>query len=121
MSDTIWAAEHHKDFLKEWAIVAGNIHAWARSKGFWPEGEDRNDGEMLALMHSELSECLEGLRHGNPPDDMVPEFTSAEVELADLVIRLMDTCVARGWRVSDAILAKMAYNEGRPHKHGKQF
>jgi len=82
---------------------------------------DRNDGEMLALMHSELSEALEAIRKGNPPDDKLPEFRGAEVELADCIIRILDTAHARGWRVGEAIIAKIAFNEGRPHKHGKKF
>lgn len=82
---------------------------------------DRNDGEMLALFHSEISECLEGLRHGNPPSDKIPEFNQAEEELADLFIRAMDTAKARGWRLPEAIVAKMAFNEGRPYRHGKKF
>lgn len=95
------------------------IHAWAKRKGFWDT--ERNDGEMIALMHSELSEALEGIRHGNPPSDKIPDFSAAEEEMADVVIRVLDTCTARGWRLFDAINAKMAYNEGRPYRHGKRF
>ena len=78
----------------------------------------QNDGEKIALMHSELSECLEGLRHGNPPDDKCPEFSSAEVELADTIIRIFDLAERRGWNVADALFAKTLYNRSRPHKHG---
>lgn len=60
-------------------------------------------------------------RHGNPPDDKIPEFNGYEVELADCIIRIMDTAVSRGLRVAEAIVAKIAHNEGRPYKHGKQF
>jgi NTP pyrophosphatase (non-canonical NTP hydrolase) len=97
------------------------IHDWAKRKKFWENGKDRNDGEMISLMHSELSEALEGLRHGNPPSEHIPEFSAAEEEFADCVIRIMDICAARGYRLGEAILAKMAYNETRPEKHGKQF
>lgn len=108
-------------FVRGWIGTAADVHHTAKSKGFWEEGEDRNNGEMLALIHSELSEALEGIRQGNPPDDKLPEFSSAETELADAVIRIMDMAHARGWRVAQAIEAKMGYNTTRPYKHGKEF
>lgn len=110
-----------RQFVDSFNALASAIHDWAVRKGFWEVGRDRNDGEMIALMHSELSEALEALRHGNPPDDKVPEFSGAEAEMADTIIRIMDTANARGWRVAEAIIAKMSFNEGRPYKHGKNF
>lgn len=91
----------------------------AVAKGFWEA--ERNDGEMIALMHSELSEALEALRHGNPPDDHIPEFSGVEAEMADEIIRVAEFCHARGYRLEEAVMAKMAYNESRPYKHGKKF
>lgn len=100
--------------------LAIDIHNTAKSKGWWDK--ERNDGEAIALMHSELSEALEGLRAGNPADDKLPWFNSAEVELADCIIRILDLGCARGWRIPDALLDKMEYNEGREYKHGgKEF
>lgn len=107
-------------FVRHLADLAESIHQTAIDKGWW--AQDRNDGELIALIHSELSELLEALRHGNPPDDNLPEFSSAEVEAADALIRLLDMAKARGWRVGEALLAKMAYNEGRAYRHGgKRF
>lgn len=102
--------------------AAAEVHAWARRKGFWDDGvPNRNKSEMLMLMVTELAETCEGLRHGNPCDDKIPEFTAEEAELADCVIRIMDYSAAFDLRLGEAITAKMAYNDGRPYKHGKRF
>jgi len=53
------------------------------------ESLDRNVGEMLMLVTSELSEAMEGHRK-NLMDDKLPHRKMVEVELVDAVIRLMD-------------------------------
>lgn len=101
-------------------VAVAAIHANAVDHGWWQT--DRSDGETIALIHSELSEVLEALRDGNPPDAKLPGFSSAEIELADAVIRILDFAGARGYRLGAAVLAKHTYNVTRPHKHGgKRF
>jgi len=99
--------------------LAEDIHAWACVKGFWDD--DRGAGECIALMHSELSEALEAERHGNPPDEHCPEYDSVTIELADCIIRILDYAGAHDLDIGGAIMAKMRFNETRPHKHGKEF
>lgn len=103
-------------FIEAYNEKAKEINQTARDKGWW-DGK-RNDGEIIALMHSELSEALEALRLGNPPDDHIPEFTGVEAEMADVIIRIMDFGIARGYRIAEALEAKIAYNKTRAHKHG---
>jgi len=72
----------------------------------------RNFGEVIALMHSELSEALEGWRKGLM-DDHLPNRKMVEVELADAVIRILDTAEAEGLDVAGAMQEKFAYNQRR--------
>jgi NTP pyrophosphatase (non-canonical NTP hydrolase) len=72
----------------------------------------RNFGEVLALMHSELSEALEAHRKGLQ-DDKLPTRTGVEVELADCVIRIFDTAKALNLDLAGAIIEKNRYNKTR--------
>ena len=88
----------------------------------------RNKGELLALIHSEISEALEGERK-NLMDDKLPHRKMAEVELVDALIRILDYAAGFGYDLQGAFDEKMAFNAQREdHKHearriagGKQF
>lgn len=92
-------------------------HGLAKRAGWWNdpatgEPKDRNDGELIALMHSELSEALEGLRKDRN-DDHLPHRKSVEVELADTLIRIFDYAGARNLDLAGAVIEKLAFNQRR--------
>ena len=106
-------------FVDFFGNVSRGVHANAVDHGWWEE--PREDGTLIALIMSEAAEALEALRKGNGPDEHCPQFSGAEVELADVIIRIMDMAEARGWDVAGAIVAKHEFNKTRPYKHGKEF
>ena len=88
-----------------------NNHRW------WHDLEtgerlDRNKGEMLMLIVSEIAEAMEGERK-NLMDDHLPHRKMAEVELADAMIRIFDYAGAYGFDLDGAIEEKRAYNAVR--------
>ncbi len=92
------------------------------------ERVERNKGELLALIHSEISEALEGERK-NLMDDKLPHRRMAEVELVDAIIRILDYAGGFGYDLQGAFDEKMSYNairkdhthEARKAEGGKQF
>lgn len=94
-------------------------HGEATAAGWWNDlcsGESligkRNIGEMLCLIHSEISEAMEGHCKGLP-DDKLPHRPMIEVELADAVIRIADLAGAMGLDLGGAIAEKLEYNRSR--------
>jgi hypothetical protein len=89
---------------------------------------DRNTGELIALMHSELSEALEGSRKGLQ-DDHLPQYEMVDVEMVDCMIRILDFLGSREVDVEAIFLSKMMYNalredhshEARRNENGKKF
>lgn len=71
---------------------------------------ERNKGEMICLMHSELSEAMEGERKGLM-DDKLPHRPMVEVELADTLIRIFDYAGAYNLDLEGAYVEKRAYNK----------
>ena len=100
----------------------------ATKSGFWSNDTNSNIPTKLCLIHSEISEALEGYRK-SLMDDKLPHRESIEVELADAVIRIADLAEELKLDLGGAILEKIEYNKNRAdHKpearasaNGKKF
>jgi NTP pyrophosphatase (non-canonical NTP hydrolase) len=89
--------------------LAQLCHSIAKEKGFWEK--ERNIGEALMLIVTELAEAMEAHRK---QDD-----ANFKEELADSFIRLLDLCGGLGIDIEEEIYQKSIKNKNRPYKHGK--
>ena len=96
--------------------MQAEVHRTAVEHGWWEA--PRPVGEVLMLMVTEIAEAMEAYRSGNPESEKIPGFSQMEEELADVVIRLLDYAGGENLDIEGALLAKMAYNEKRPYRHG---
>ncbi len=118
--------------------IAKEIHQNAVNKGFF-EGE-KNIGEMLCLIHSEVSEALECDRKGHHCDnEQVIRINAIEsdilfkiefknvvkdtfgAELADILIRDLDLAAFKNIDLEQFVKAVMRNNSLREYKHGKKY
>lgn len=94
--------------------VQDMCHGLAKEAGWWVK--PREIGTLLCLVHSEISEAMEGARKDSM-DDHLPYRKALEVELADAMIRIMDISGAYNLDLGGAIAEKLAYNtERNDHK-----
>lgn len=105
-------------------ILQSQCHGAAMTAGWWVNpttGIDTRDNPMcfsqkLCLIHSEISEAMEGDRKGLM-DDKLPRRPMREVELADALIRIFDLAGAYNMDLGGAIAEKLTFNAIRPdHK-----
>ena len=116
--------------------VAAKMYAIASNSGFHDKekaeaslslGSDKPGmtigriAEFVANLHGEASELWEAARKNklHEPCDKPVQLSCAAEELADIVIRCMDTAVALGVDLGAAIAIKARFNQTRPRMHGK--
>ena len=115
-----------------------------KAKGFWTDNpKDRNFGELLMLIVSEAAEALEADRdglwcseeHKQEADALLGHDyqgnwkayfeknikNTAEDEIADTIIRLLDLCGGYGIDIDWHIANKLRYNATRGQKHGRGY
>ena len=100
-------------------------HNTAKEKGWWDDS-NRNVGELLALVHSEISEALEvyrikgrdGLQEIWEDEKGKPE--GFVTELADVIIRIADLCGEFNLDLESTLVKKMEFNKTRPYRHGNK-
>jgi NTP pyrophosphatase (non-canonical NTP hydrolase) len=102
-----------------------------KKKGFWDN--ERNVGELLMLVVSELGEAMEAHRKGkfSHPLFVGTNCTPAgfeanikdtfEDEIADSIIRLLDLSAGLGIDIEYHISEKLKYNQTRAKLHGKRY
>ena len=115
MSDFLdMAAQSIKDGFR---LATTDSHLASKDAGWYHDAKtkkplERNVPEMLCLIHSEISEAMEGYRK-SLQDDKLPHRKMVEVELADAMIRIFDLAGYLNLDLGGAYVEKRQYNEKR--------
>lgn len=109
--------------------LAKDINAWANRNGFYDENNVRGFDGHLMLIVSEAAEALEHWRDGRDENEVlyVPKTEGGvtlvkpdgiPIELADILIRTLDTMAHHGIDIDQMVALKMDYNKKRSYRNG---
>ena len=102
--------------------LSAYVHANAREKGFHPDDQDELTfiKGTVSNIHGEVSEFWEAARSGQlrKQCDKDVHLSCGEEELADIIIRALDTAARLGIDIGNAVVVKHRYNTSRSHMHG---
>lgn len=122
--------------VKDLTSWSKEVHQANVDKGFYEKPKEF--GTLLMLITSELAEALEADRHSMTADlnhfneliddghDFVKVFKetvkdSIEDEMADALIRILDTCGYMKIDLQKHVELKLRYNATRAQRHGKKY
>lgn len=109
------------------------LHSYAKKNGWWDI--KRSDGEVVALVMSELGESIEAMREKHD-ENCKQEFCQWDeegycfkddkpigpaTELVDAFIRIADFFGVKGWDFEEVLTIKHEYNKTRPYRHNKKW
>lgn len=106
------------------------LHKDAKANGWHdnPNAETAYVAKTVANLHGEVSELWESYRNASfrglcdKADDMqqngIDPLTCCEEEMADIIIRVLDSCGRLGINIGRSVKSKAAYNRTRSYRHG---
>jgi NTP pyrophosphatase (non-canonical NTP hydrolase) len=119
---------NHLNFVRDVCHGCSVQGGWWKEQDFVGERLHLTVATKIALIHSEVSEALEGYRV-DANDDKLPHRKAVEVELADALVRIFDLAGALDLDIGGALAEKLAINarradhkpENRAKAGGKRF
>lgn len=111
------------DVLTDYGLdaLSAVVHTNAMEKGFW-DGDFTYDkvGSKLALVHSEVTEVLEGVRKNKGSSAIVEEVADIIIRTLDVYAAMRDNGVVDD-SLDELLQKKIDINKERPKLHGNLF